>query len=327
MFHFSFIPESNNKIKKLNIKPGFLNLIKDKPFGDNSSLEYNFGLSIEQNLENILFTSTYDKREEYESSFSLSIQDALTLSNEIINKCMEAIRVKDLIRKKELKKDKIIYQFLDKEDDSISEINISLEKENNKAKRNFIDSFEYKIIIQFSDVTGEFSNLVLVYSNIYQSIYGLVTKNLDKLNRETKENSDNENEVFTINTEFVIEKSIEDFLELIKNQIVNFLIPKIEKIDIDEYTLLKEYVSSRIVSVMIDKEILEKDIRIILNQVKKDTSNALRRIDELFSLNKEDLLKTIPSNLSPIKLMNEEDMKKLSNEFISKELKKGNDDE
>lgn len=327
MFHFSFIPESNNKIKKLNIKPGFLNLIKDKPFGDNSSLEYNFGLSIEQNLENILFTSTYDKRKEYESSFSLSIQDALTLSNEIINKCMEAIRIKDSVRKKELKKDEIIYQFLDKEDDSISEINISLEKENNKAKRNFIDSFEYKIIIQFSDVTGEFSNLVLVYSNIYQSIYGLVTKNLDKLNRETKENSDNENEVFTINTEFVIEKSIEDFLELIKNQIVNFLIPKIEKIDIDEYTLLKEYVSSRIVSVMIDKEILEKDIRIILNQVKKDTSNALRRIDELFSLNKEDLLKTILSNLSPIKSMNEEDMKKLSNEFISKELKKGNDNE
>ena len=327
MFHFSFIPESNNKIKKLNIKPGFLNLIKDKPFGDNSSLEYNFGLSIEQNLENILFTSTYDKRKEYESSFSLSIQDALTLSNEIINKCMEAIRIKDLIRKKELKKDEIIYQFLDKEDDSISEINISLEKENNKAKRNFIDSFEYKIIIQFSDVTGEFSNLVLVYSNIYQSIYGLVTKNLDKLNRETKENSYNENEVFTINTEFVIEKSIEDFLELIKKQIVDFLIPKIEKIDIDEYTLLREYVSSRIVSVMIDKEILEKDIRIILNQVKKDTDNVLKRIDELFSLNKEDLLKTIPSNLSPIKLMNEEDMKKLSNEFISKELKKGNDNE
>ena len=108
MFHFSFIPESNNKIKKLNIKPGFLNLIKDKPFGDNSSLEYNFGLSIEQNLENILFTSTYDKRKEYESSFSLSIQDALTLSNEIINKCMEAIRIKDTVRKKELKKDEII---------------------------------------------------------------------------------------------------------------------------------------------------------------------------------------------------------------------------
>lgn len=325
MFHFSFIPESNNKIKKLNIKPGFLNLIKDKPFGDNSSLEYNFGLSIEQNLENILFTSTYDKRKEYESSFSLSIQDALTLSNEIINKCMEAIRIKDSVRKKELKKDEIIYQFLDKEDDSISEINISLEKENNKAKRNFIDSFEYKIIIQFSDVTGEFSNLVLVYSNIYQSIYGLVTKNLDKLNREIKEKSDNE--VSTINTKFVIEKSIEDFLELIKKQIVDFLIPKIEKIDIDEYTLLREYVSSRIVSVMIDKEILEKDIRIILNQVKKDTDNVLKRIDELFSLNKEDLLKTIPSNLSPIKLMNEEDMKKLSSEFISKELKKGNDNE
>lgn len=325
MFHFSFIPESNNKIKKLNIKPGFLNLIKDKPFGDNSSLEYNFGLSIEQNLENILFTSTYDKRKEYESSFSLSIQDALTLSNEIINKCMEAIRIKDSVRKKELKKDEIIYQFLDKEDDSISEINISLEKENNKAKRNFIDSFEYKIIIQFSDVTGEFSNLVLVYSNIYQSIYGLVTKNLDKLNREIKENSDNE--VSTINTKFVIEESIKDFLELIKNQIIDFLIPKIEKIDIDEYTLLREYVSSRIVSVFVNKEILEKDIRIILNQVKKDTDNVLKRIDELFSLNKEDLLKTIPSNLSPIKLMNEEDMKKLSNEFISKELKKGNDNE
>lgn len=327
MFHFSFIPESNNKIKKLNIKPGFLNLIKDKPFGDNSSLEYNFGLSIEQNLENILFTSTYDKRKEYESSFSLSIQDALTLSNEIINKCMEAIRIKDSVRKKELKKDEIIYQFLDKEDDSISEINISLEKENNKAKRNFIDSFEYKIIIQFSDVTGEFSNLVLVYSNIYQSVYGLVTKNLNKLNRETKENNDNDNEVFTINTEFVIEKSIEDFLELIKKQIVDFLIPKIEKIDIDEYTLLREYVSSRIVNVFVDKEILEKDIRIILNQVKKDTDNVLKRIDELFSLNKEDLLKTIPSNLSPIKSMNEEDMKKLSSEFISKELKKGNDNE
>ena len=325
MFHFSFIPESNNKIKKLNIKPGFLNLIKDKPFGDNSSLEYNFGLSIEQNLENILFTSTYDKRKEYESSFSLSIQDALTLSNEIINKCMEAIRIKDSVRKKELKKDEIIYQFLDKEDDSISEINISLEKENNKAKRNFIDSFEYKIIIQFSDVTGEFSNLVLVYSNIYQSIYGLVTKNLDKLNREIKENSDNE--VSTINTKFVIEESIKDFLELIKNQIIDFLIPKIEKIDIDEYTLLREYVSSRIVSVMIDKEILEKDIRIILNQVKKDTDNVLKRIDELFSLNKEDLLQAIPSNLSPIKSMNEEDMKKLFSEFISKELKKGNDNE
>lgn len=325
MFHFSFIPESNNKIKKLNIKPGFLNLIKDKPFGDNSSLEYNFGLSIEQNLENILFTSTYDKRKEYESSFSLSIQDALTLSNEIINKCMEAIRIKDSVRKKELKKDEIIYQFLDKEDDSISEINISLEKENNKAKRNFIDSFEYKIIIQFSDVTGEFSNLVLVYSNIYQSIYGLVTKNLDKLNREIKENSDNE--VSTINTKFVIEESIKDFLELIKNQIIDFLIPKIEKIDIDEYTLLREYVSSRIVSVFVNKEILEKDIRIILNQVKKDTDNVLKRIDELFSLNKEDLLKTIPSNLSPIKSMNEEDMKKLSSEFISKELKKGNDNE
>lgn len=327
MFHFSFIPESNNKIKKLNIKPGFLNLIKDKPFGDNSSLEYNFGLSIEQNLENILFTSTYDKRKEYESSFSLSIQDALTLSNEIINKCMEAIRIKDSVRKKELEEDEIIYQFLDKEDDSISEINISLEKENNKAKRNFIDSFEYKITIQFSDVTGEFSNLVLVYSNIYQSIYGLVTKNLDRLNRETKENSDNENEVSTINIEFIIEKSIEDFLELVKNQIVNFLIPKIEKIDIDEYTLLREYVSSRIVSVMIDKEILEKDIRIILNQVKKDTNNALRRMDEFISLNKEKLLQAIPSNLSPIKSMNEEDMKKLSNEFISKELKKGNDNE
>lgn len=325
MFHFSFIPESNNKIKKLNIKPGFLNLIKDKPFGDNSSLKYNFGLSIEQNLENILFTSTYDKRKEYESSFSLSIQDALTLSNEIINKCMEAIRIKDSVRKKELKKDEIIYQFLDKEDDSISEINISLEKENNKAKRNFIDSFEYKIIIQFSDVTGEFSNLVLVYSNIYQSIYGLVTKNLDKLNREIKEKSDNE--VSTINTKFVIEESIKDFLELIKNQIIDFLIPKIEKIDIDEYTLLREYVSSRIVSVFVNKEILEKDIRIILNQVKKDTDNVLKRIDELFSLNKEDLLKTIPSNLSPIKLMNEEDMEKLSNEFISKELKKGNDNE
>ena len=325
MFHFSFIPESNNKIKKLNIKPGFLNLIKDKPFGDNSSLEYNFGLSIEQNLENILFTSTYDKRKEYESSFSLSMQDALTLSNEIINKCMEAIRIKDSVRKKELKKDEIIYQFLDKEDDSISEINISLEKENNKAKRNFIDSFEYKIIIQFSDVTGEFSNLVLVYSNIYQSIYGLVTKNLDKLNREIKEKSDNE--VSTINTKFVIEESIKDFLELIKNQIIDFLIPKIEKIDIDEYTLLREYVSSRIVSVFVNKEILEKDIRIILNQVKKDTDNVLKRIDELFSLNKEDLLKTIPSNLSPIKLMNEEDMEKLSNEFISKELKKGNDNE
>lgn len=325
MFHFSFIPESNNKIKKLNIKPGFLNLIKDKPFGDNSSLEYNFGLSIEQNLENILFTSTYDKRKEYESSFSLSIQDALTLSNEIINKCMEAIRIKDSVRKKELEKDEIIYQFLDKEDDSISEINISLEKENNKAKRNFIDSFEYKITIQFSDVTGEFSNLVLVYSNIYQSIYGLVTKNLDKLNREIKENSDNE--VSTINTKFVIEESIKDFLELIKNQIIDFLIPKIEKIDIDEYTLLREYVSSRIVSVFVNKEILEKDIRIILNQVKKDTDNVLKRIDELFSLNKEDLLKTIPSNLSPIKSMNEEDMKKLSSEFISKELKKGNDNE
>lgn len=327
MFHFSFIPESSNNVEKINFKPGFLNLIKDKPFGDNSSLEYNFGLSIEQNLENILFTSTYDKREEYESSFSLSIQDALTLSNEIFDKCMEAIRIKDSIRKKELKKDEIIYQFLDKEDDSISEIDIYLEKENNKAKRNFIDSFEYKIIIQFSDVTGEYSNSISVYSNIYQSVYGLVTKNLDRLNRETKENSDNENEVFTINTEFVIEKSIEDFLELIKNQIVNFLIPKIEKIDIDEYTLLREYVSSRIVSVMIDKEVLEKDIRIILNQVKKDTDNALRRMDELISLNKEKLLQTIPSNLSPIKLMNEEDMEKLSNEFISKELKKGNDNE
>lgn len=325
MFHFSFIPESSNNVEKINFKPGFLNLIKDKPFGDNSSLEYNFGLSIEQNLENILFTSTYDKREEYESSFSLSIQDALTLSNEIFDKCMEAIRIKDSIRKKELKKDEIIYQFLDKEDDSISEINISLEKENNKAKRNFIDSFEYKIIIQFSDVTGEFSNLVLVYSNIYQSIYGLVTKNLDRLNREIKENSDNE--VSTINTKFVIEESIKDFLELIKNQIIDFLIPKIEKIDIDEYTLLREYVSSRIVSVFVNKEILEKDIRIILNQVKKDTDNVLKRIDEFFSLNKEDLLKTIPSNLSPIKSMNEEDMKKLSSEFISKELKKGNDNE
>lgn len=325
MFHFSFIPESSNNVEKINFKPGFLNLIKDKPFGDNSSLEYNFGLSIEQNLENILFTSTYDKREEYESSFSLSIQDALTLSNEIINKCMEAIRIKDLIRKKELGKDEIIYQFLDKEDDSISEIDILLEKENDKTKRNFINSFEYRIDIQFSDVTGEFSNSISVYSNIYQSVYGLVTKNLDKLNREIKENSDNE--VSTINTKFVIEESIKDFLELIKNQIIDFLIPKIEKIDIDEYTLLREYVSSRIVNVFVDKEILEKDIRIILNQVKKDTDNVLKRIDELFSLNKEDLLKTIPSNLSPIKSMNEEDMKKLSSEFISKELKKGNDNE
>src|SRR5699024_1871491 len=104
MFDFSFVPR-NSVEEYLDFDPSFMGSI------NNSSVKYNFGLSTEPSLSSILFTSTYDDKEEYESSFSLSIQDALTLAMKIMNVCNKSIQLKNESQIKELVKEQIVYSL------------------------------------------------------------------------------------------------------------------------------------------------------------------------------------------------------------------------
>ena len=130
MFDFSFVPR-NSVEEYLDFDPSFMGSI------NNSSVKYNFGLSTEPSLSSILFTSTYDDKEEYESSFSLSIQDALTLAMKIMNVCNKSIQLKNESQIKELVKEQIVYSLLNPDDTEVSELNVSFIESNDK--RNIYD--------------------------------------------------------------------------------------------------------------------------------------------------------------------------------------------
>lgn len=317
MFDFSFVPR-NSVEEHLDFNPSFMDLI------NNSSMKYNFGLSVEPSLSSILFTSTYDNKEEYESSFSLSIQDALTLAMNIMNVCNKSIQLKNESQIKELEKEQIIHSLLNPDDTEISELNVSFIESNDKRNKNSMEKFDVKLKIETSPITGKRANsLVLyLYSNFYQSLYSLINKKFSKIQKEVSDRNKgaSSKEIFKITSQLVIDETVKDFIELLRLQITRFLLPKtITLFDLDKTKKLEDSISPRI-NINIDKSILRSDIKFILNQVKKDTDNALKRMDDIINY-KHDLYNNLKP--IPIKSLNKEDMEKLSKDFLKELNKKG----
>ena len=315
MFDFSFVPR-NSVEEYLDFDPSFMGLI------NNSSVKYNFGLSIEPSLSSILFTSTYDNKEEYESSFSLSIQDALTLAMNIMNVCNKSIQLKNESQIKELEKEQIIHSLLNPDDTEVSELNVSFIESNDKRNKNSMEKFDFKLRIETSPITGKRADsLVLyLYSNFYQSLYSLINKKFFKIQKEVSDKNKvaDSKEIFKITSQLVIDETIKDFIELLRLQITRFLLPKtITLFDLVKTKELEDSISYRI-NIDIDKSILRNDIKFILNQVKRDTDDALKRMDDIINY-KRDLYNN-PKPI-PIKSLNKEDMEKLSKDFL-KELNK-----
>lgn len=321
MFDFSFVPR-NSVEEYLDFDPSFMGSI------NNSSVKYNFGLSTEPSLSSILFTSTYDDKEEYESSFSLSIQDALTLAMKIMNVCNKSIQLKNESQIKELVKEQIVYSLLNPDDTEVSELNVSFIESNDKRNKNSMEKFDFKLKIETSPITGKRANsLVLyLYSNSYQSLYSLINKKFFKIQKEVsdKNKGSSSKEIFKITSQLVIDETIKDFIELLRLQITRFLLPKtITLFDLVKTKEIKDSISQRI-NINIDKSILRNDIKFILNQVKKDTDNALKRMDDIINY-KRDLYNN-PKPI-PIKSLKKEDMEKLSKDFLKELNKKGDIDE
>lgn len=323
MFDFSFVPR-NSVEEHLDFNPSFMDLI------NNSSMKYNFGLSVEPSLSSILFTSTYDDKEEYESSFSLSIQDALTLAMKIMNVCNKSIQLKNESQIKELVKEQIVYSLLNPDDTEVSELNVSFIESNDKRNKNSMEKFDFKLRIETSPITGKRADsLVLylyLYSNSYQSLYSLINKKFSKIQKEVSDRNKvaDSKEIFKITSQLVIDETIKDFIELLRLQITRFLLPKtITLFDLVKTKELEDSISYRI-NIDIDKSTLRSDIKFILNQVKKDTDNALKRMDDIINY-KHDLYNN-PKPI-PIKSLNKEDMEKLSKDFLKELNKKGDIDE
>lgn len=321
MFDFSFVPR-NSVEEYLDFDPSFMGSI------NNSSIKYNFGLSTEPSLSSILFTSTYDDKEEYESSFSLSIQDALTLAMKIMNVCNKSIQLKNESQIKELVKEQIVYSLLNPDDTEVSELNVSFIESNDKRNKNSMEKFDFKLKIETSPITGKRANsLVLyLYSNSYQSLYSLINKKFSKIQKEVSDRNKGASgkEIFKITSQLVIDETIKDFIELLRLQITRFLLPKtITLFDLVKTKEIKDSISQRI-NINIDKSMLRSDIKFILNQVKKDTDNALKRMDDIINY-KRDLYNN-PKPI-PIKPLNKEDMEKLSKDFLKELNKKGDIDE
>lgn len=321
MFDFSFVPR-NSVEEHLDFDPSFMGSI------NNSSVKYNFGLSTEPSLSSILFTSTYDDKEEYESSFSLSIQDALTLAMKIMNVCNKSIQLKNESQIKELVKEQIVYSLLNPDDTEVSELNVSFIESNDKRNKNSMEKFDFKLKIETSPITGKRAdNLVLyLYSNSYQSLYSLINKKFSKIQKEVSDRNKGASgkEIFKITSQLVIDETIKDFIELLRLQITRFLLPKtITLFDLVKTKEIKDSISQRI-NINIDKSILRSDIKFILNQVKKDTDNALKRMDDIINY-KRDLYNN-PKPI-PIKSLKKEDMEKLSKDFLKELNKKGDIDE
>lgn len=317
MFDFSFVPR-NSVEEYLDFDPSFMGSI------NNSSVKYNFGLSTEPSLSSILFTSTYDDKEEYESSFSLSIQDALTLAMKIMNVCNKSIQLKNESQIKELVKEQIVYSLLNPDDTEVSELNVSFIESNDKRNKNSMEKFDFKLKIETSPITGKRANsLVLyLYSNSYQSLYSLINKKFFKIQKEVSDKNKGASgkEIFKITSQLVIDETIKDFIELLRLQITRFLLPKtITLFDLVKTKEIKDSISQRI-NIDIDKSILRSDIKFILNQVKKDTDNALKRMDDIINYKRD--LYNDPKPI-PIKSLNKEDMEKLSKDFLKKLNKKG----
>lgn len=317
MFDFSFVPR-NSVEEYLDFDPSFMGSI------NNSSVKYNFGLSTEPSLSSILFTSTYDDKEEYESSFSLSIQDALTLAMKIMNVCNKSIQLKNESQIKELVKEQIVYSLLNPDDTEVSELNVSFIESNDKRNKNSMEKFDFKLRIETSPITGKRANsLVLyLYSNFYQSLYSLINKKFSKIQKEVSDRNKgaSSKEIFKITSQLVIDETIKDFIELLRLQITRFLLPKtITLFDLVKTKELEDSISHRI-NINIDKSMLRSDIKFILNQVKKDTDNALKRMDDIINY-KRDLYNN-PKPI-PIKSLNKEDMEKLSKDFLKELNKKG----
>ena len=321
MFDFSFVPR-NSVEEHLDFNPSFMDLI------NNSSMKYNFGLSVEPSLSSILFTSTYDDKEEYESSFSLSIQDALTLAMNIMNVCNKSIQLKNESQIKELEKEQIIHSLLNLDDTKVSELNVSFIESNDKRNKNSMEKFDFKLKIETSPITGKRADsLVLyLYSNSYQSLYSLINKKFFKIQKEVSDKNKvaDSKEIFKITSQLVIDETIKDFIELLRLQITRFLLPKtITLFDLVKTKEIKDSISQRI-NIDIDKSILRSDIKFILNQVKKDTDNALKRMDDIINY-KRDLYNN-PKPI-PIKSLKKEEMEKLSKDFLKELNKKGDIDE
>ena len=317
MFDFSFVPR-NSVEEHLDFNPSFMDLI------NNSSMKYNFGLSVEPSLSSILFTSTYDDKEEYESSFSLSIQDALTLAMKIMNVCNKSIQLKNESQIKELVKEQIVYSLLNPDDTEVSELNVSFIESNDKRNKNSMEKFDFKLKIETSPITGKRANsLVLyLYSNFYQSLYSLINKKFSKIQKEVSDKNKvaDSKEIFKITSQLVIDETIKDFIELLRLQITRFLLPKtITLFDLVKTKEIKDSISQRI-NINIDKSMLRSDIKFILNQVKKDTDNALKRMDDIINYKRD--LYNDPKPM-PIKSLNKEDMEKLSKDFLKELNKKG----
>lgn len=317
MFDFSFVPR-NSVEEYLDFDPSFMGSI------NNSSVKYNFGLSTEPSLSSILFTSTYDDKEEYESSFSLSIQDALTLAMKIMNVCNKSIQLKNESQIKELVKEQIVYSLLNPDDTEVSELNVSFIETNDKRNKNSMEKFDFKLRIETSPITGKRANsLVLyLYSNSYQSLYSLINKKFFKIQKEVSDRNkgSSSKEIFKITSQLVIDETIKDFIELLRLQITRFLLPKtITLFDLVKTKEIKDSISQRI-NINIDKSMLRSDIKFILNQVKKDTDNALKRMDDIINY-KRDLYNN-PKPI-PIKSLKKEEMEKLSKDFLKELNKKG----
>lgn len=317
MFDFSFVPR-NSVEEYLDFDPSFMGSI------NNSSVKYNFGLSTEPSLSSILFTSTYDDKEEYESSFSLSIQDALTLAMKIMNVCNKSIQLKNESQIKELVKEQIVYSLLNPDDTEVSELNVSFIESNDKRNKNSMEKFDFKLKIETSPITGKRADsLVLyLYSNSYQSLYSLINKKFSKIQKEVsdKNKGSSSKEIFKITSQLVIDETIKDFIELLRLQITRFLLPRtITLFDLVKTKEIKDSISQRI-NINIDKSMLRSDIKFILNQVKKDTDNALKRMDDIINY-KRDLYNN-PKPM-PIKSLKKEDMEKLSKDFLKELNKKG----
>ena len=317
MFDFSFVPR-NSVEEYLDFDPSFMGSI------NNSSVKYNFGLSTEPSLSSILFTSTYDDKEEYESSFSLSIQDALTLAMNIMNVCNKSIQLKNESQIKELEKEQIIHSLLNLDDTKVSELNVSFIESNDKRNKNSMEKFDFKLKIETSPITGKRADsLVLyLYSNSYQSLYSLINKKFFKIQKEVSDKNKvaDSKEIFKITSQLVIDETIKDFIELLRLQITRFLLPKtITLFDLVKTKEIKDSISQRI-NIDIDKSILRSDIKFILNQVKKDTDNALKRMDDIINYKRD--LYNDPKPM-PIKSLNKEDMEKLSKDFLKELNKKG----
>lgn len=321
MFDFSFVPR-NSVEEYLDFDPSFMGSI------NNSSVKYNFGLSTEPSLSSILFTSTYDDKEEYESSFSLSIQDALTLAMKIMNVCNKSIQLKNESQIKELVKEQIVYSLLNPDDTEVSELNVSFIESNDKRNKNSMEKFDFKLRIETSPITGKRANsLVLyLYSNSYQSLYSLINKKFFKIQKEVSDKNKvaDSKEIFKITSQLVIDETIKDFIELLRLQITRFLLPKtITLFDLVKTKEIKDSISQRI-NINIDKSMLRSDIKFILNQVKKDTDNALKRMDDIINY-KHDLYNNLKP--IPIKSLKKEEMEKLSKDFLKELNKKGDIDE